>query len=243
MSGRSFGEDVFSSQYPLRLSPLHHAEKLFDSHYWAGHCFPVWSMKYSPSNRIFEIGTTVYLLFLKYSRMDGKASGVWRAALWKRHMEPDFTLSVTRLVISDAERSFQSRLSLSHIAATHWGAMGCGLSGKLRFPKYRWICGCLFSTLLEKSVDLLPASPTKNRRICGLYVFEVFGGIAAGISPPILRNFCLQNRWNCVPIVFALHSALSIAISVKLLLFFYFISHNQTGMFLLQSFSLMPTAQ
>ena len=43
--------------------------------------------------------------------MPGRASGVWRAALWKRTMEPGWTLAVTRLVMSAAERSFQSRLS------------------------------------------------------------------------------------------------------------------------------------
>ena len=45
--------------------------------------------------------------------MPGRASGVWRAALWNRTMEPGWTLEVTRRVISPAERSFQSRLSLS----------------------------------------------------------------------------------------------------------------------------------
>ena len=45
--------------------------------------------------------------------MPGRASGVWRAALWNRTMEPGCTLVVTRSVISAAEISFQSRLSLS----------------------------------------------------------------------------------------------------------------------------------
>ena len=44
--------------------------------------------------------------------MVGRASGVWRAALWNRTMEPGWTLEVTRWVISPAARSFQSRLSL-----------------------------------------------------------------------------------------------------------------------------------
>ena len=43
--------------------------------------------------------------------MPGRASGVWRAALWNSTMEPGCTLEVTRLVMSGAERSFQSRLS------------------------------------------------------------------------------------------------------------------------------------
>ena len=46
--------------------------------------------------------------------MPGRASGVWRAALWNRTMEPGCTLVVTRSVISAAEISFQSRLSTSH---------------------------------------------------------------------------------------------------------------------------------
>ena len=46
--------------------------------------------------------------------MPGRASGVWRAALWKRTMEPGWTFPVTRFVISGADRSFQSRLSTSH---------------------------------------------------------------------------------------------------------------------------------
>lgn len=45
--------------------------------------------------------------------ISGRASGVWRAALWNRTMEPGWTLEVTRRVISLAERSFQSRLSPS----------------------------------------------------------------------------------------------------------------------------------
>lgn len=43
--------------------------------------------------------------------MPGRASGVWRAALWKRTMDPGWTFPVTRFVISDADKSFQSRLS------------------------------------------------------------------------------------------------------------------------------------
>lgn len=43
--------------------------------------------------------------------MPGRASGVWRAALWNRTMDPGCTLEVTRWVISAAEMSFQSRLS------------------------------------------------------------------------------------------------------------------------------------
>ena len=46
--------------------------------------------------------------------MAGRASGVWRAALWKRTIDPGCTRLTTRLVISSAERSFQSRLSTSH---------------------------------------------------------------------------------------------------------------------------------
>lgn len=45
--------------------------------------------------------------------ISGRASGVWRAALWNRTMEPGWTFEVTRRVISLAERSFQSRLSSS----------------------------------------------------------------------------------------------------------------------------------
>lgn len=137
------------------------------------------------------MGTTVKPLFLKYSRIAGSASGVWSAALWNRQMEPDCTLPVTRFVMSAAERSFQSRLSLSHIGATHCGARGCGVSQGTKNAKIRWICDHLFSMLWEKSVDLRLISSTKNRWICCRYVFEVFGGIAANISPPILRNFCL----------------------------------------------------
>lgn len=52
--------------------------------------------------------------------MPGRASGVWRAALWKRTMDPGCTPLTTRLVISGAERSFQSRLSLSVTGSRDW---------------------------------------------------------------------------------------------------------------------------
>ena len=52
--------------------------------------------------------------------MPGRASGVWRAALWKRMMDPGWTLDVTRWVISLADRSFQSRLSLLETAESRW---------------------------------------------------------------------------------------------------------------------------
>ena len=45
--------------------------------------------------------------------MAGRASGVWRAALWNRTMDPGWTFPVTRRVISPADRSFQSRESPS----------------------------------------------------------------------------------------------------------------------------------
>ena len=51
--------------------------------------------------------------------MPGKASGVWRAALWNSTMEPGCTLDVTRLVMSAADRSFQSRLSPLATAASY----------------------------------------------------------------------------------------------------------------------------
>lgn len=50
----------------------------------------------------------------------GRASGVCLAALWNSTMEPGCTLDVTRFEMSDADRSFQSRLS--PLAA---GASGC----------------------------------------------------------------------------------------------------------------------
>ena len=59
------------------------------------------------------MGTKVYPSWSRASRMPGRASGVWMAALWNRTMEPGCTLVVTRSVISAAESSFQSRLSLS----------------------------------------------------------------------------------------------------------------------------------
>ena len=59
--------------------------------------------------------------------MAGRASGVWRAALWNRQMDPLFTRSVTRWVISLAEMSFQSRLSPLARGSSHWGARGLGI--------------------------------------------------------------------------------------------------------------------
>ena len=59
------------------------------------------------------MGTKVYPSRSRVSKMLGRASGVWRAALWNRTMEPGAAFSVTRRVISWAGRSFQSRLSLS----------------------------------------------------------------------------------------------------------------------------------
>ncbi len=61
--------------------------------------------------------------------MEGRASGVWRAALWKSTMEPGCTLEVTRWVISPAEMSFQSRLSPSQTGSSPWGAGGAGGMG------------------------------------------------------------------------------------------------------------------
>lgn len=43
-----------------------------------------------------EIGTTVYPSLMRYSRMDGSASGVWSAALWNSTMLPGSTFDVTR---------------------------------------------------------------------------------------------------------------------------------------------------
>ena len=56
------------------------------------------------------MGRKVYPSWSRVSIMPGRASGVWRAALWNRTMEPGCTLVVTRSVISEAESSFQSRL-------------------------------------------------------------------------------------------------------------------------------------
>ena len=58
--------------------------------------------------------------------MVGRASGVCFAALWNRTMEPGQTLEVTRLVMSAADRSFQSRLSPLAAVGIDWGARGCG---------------------------------------------------------------------------------------------------------------------
>ena len=60
--------------------------------------------------------------------MPGSASGVWRAALWKRTMEPGCTRDVTRSVISPAESSFQSRLSPSQTASRRWGGPVAGFN-------------------------------------------------------------------------------------------------------------------
>ena len=47
-------------------------------------------------------GHDVVALLKGYSRMPGRASGVWRAALWKRTMDPGPTLEVTRSVMVGA---------------------------------------------------------------------------------------------------------------------------------------------
>ena len=70
-------------------------------------------MVYSPVRIICEMGTKVYPSWSRVWMMVGRASGVWRAALWNRTMDPGWTLEVTRLVMSAADRSFQSRLSPS----------------------------------------------------------------------------------------------------------------------------------
>ena len=61
----------------------------------AGHCFPVWSMVYSPSMISSEIGTTVYPCLIMYSKIDGKASGVCSAALWNKTILPGSSRDVT----------------------------------------------------------------------------------------------------------------------------------------------------
>ena len=70
-------------------------------------------MVYSPVRIICEMGTKVYPSWSRVWMMVGRASGVWRAALWNRTMDPGWTLEVTRWMISPADRSFQSRLSPS----------------------------------------------------------------------------------------------------------------------------------
>lgn len=62
--------------------------------------------------------------------MPGRASGVCLAALWNRTMEPGQTLLVTRLVMSGADRSFQSRLSPLAAVGMDWGAMGWGCGNR-----------------------------------------------------------------------------------------------------------------
>ena len=57
--------------------------------------------------------------------MPGSASGVCLAALWNRTMEPGQTLEVTRLVMSAADRSFQSRLSTLAAVGKRWETKGC----------------------------------------------------------------------------------------------------------------------
>lgn len=56
--------------------------------------------------------------------MPGRAAGVFLAALWKSTMDPACTLAVTRLVMSPAERSFQSRLSPSATGSRDWCRAG-----------------------------------------------------------------------------------------------------------------------
>ena len=52
----------------------------------------------------------------------GKASGVFFAALWNKAILPGSTLEVTRLVISAALKSFQSKLSpLATASSTIYG--------------------------------------------------------------------------------------------------------------------------
>ena len=46
--------------------------------------------------------------------------------MWNRQMDPLFTRSVTRWVISLAEMSFQSRLSPLARGSSHWGTRGLG---------------------------------------------------------------------------------------------------------------------
>lgn len=88
-------------------------------HQLAGHCRPVWSMVYSPVRIICEMGTKEYPSRNSASIMPGSASGVCKAALWNRTMEPGCTLEVTRWVISAADNSFQSKLSPSETAESH----------------------------------------------------------------------------------------------------------------------------
>lgn len=65
------------------------------------------------------MGTRVYPCPMRFSRMPGSASGVCLAALWKRTIDPGWILEVTRLVMSAADRSFQSRESTSETASMH----------------------------------------------------------------------------------------------------------------------------
>ncbi len=74
--------------------------------------------------------------------MAGRASGVFRAALWKRTMEPGCIFEVTRLVISAAERSFQSRLSLGVRKESPWAAKGSAV-----YSGTRALAAFLFDTV------------------------------------------------------------------------------------------------
>ena len=47
--------------------------------------------------------------------------------MWNRQMDPLFTRSVTRWVISLAEMSFQSRLSPLARGSSHWGTRSLGI--------------------------------------------------------------------------------------------------------------------
>ena len=62
----------------------------------AGNWRPVWSMVYSPCKISWEMGTTVYPSCIIHSNIPGRASGVWRAALWNSTMLPGLTWDVTR---------------------------------------------------------------------------------------------------------------------------------------------------
>lgn len=58
--------------------------------------------------------------------IDGRAAGVFFAALWNKTILPGWTLEVTRFVISLASKFFQSKLSPLETKESHWDAMDAG---------------------------------------------------------------------------------------------------------------------
>ena len=76
-----------------------------------GICLPLTSTEKFSLYISSDTGTILYPSAISFSKIFGRAAGVFFAALWKSTIDPGFTFVVTRFMIVSGAKSFQSRLS------------------------------------------------------------------------------------------------------------------------------------